>query len=185
MTERNQEMQQMQQQWTDLFGRMNENLARSMEQSMEAQAAFAESWADAMEDSMPSEDAMTEGFEGMAGAYDVWMDAAEQLFERTADAAEGEDVELGEMRDIWLQSANEAFKQVMSTSAFAAGNGQLFETLMEMQEQTREASTETLAQMGVATTEEMDEVAERLVELERRQHGIEKKLDRILAAVEE
>jgi aminoglycoside phosphotransferase family enzyme len=73
----------------------------------------------------------------------------------------------------------------MSTSAFAAGNGQLFETLMEMQEQTREASTETLAQMGVATTEEMDEVAERLVELERRQHGIEKKLDRILAAVEE
>jgi dsDNA-binding SOS-regulon protein len=182
MTERNRGMQE---QWTEMFGRMNEAMARTMEQNVEAQAAFAESWADAMDESMPTEEAMAEGFEGVAGAYDVWMDAAEQLFERTADAAEGEDVELGEMRDIWLQSANEAFKQVMSTSAFAAGNGQLFETLMDLQEQSREASTEALAQMGMASAKEVDEVAERLVELERRQHSVEKKLDRILAAVEE
>jgi dsDNA-binding SOS-regulon protein len=156
-----------------------------MEQNVEAQAAFAESWADAMEDSMPSEDAMGEGMEGLANAYDVWIDAAEQLFERTADAAEGEDVAMDEMRDIWLQSANEAFKQVMSTSAFAQGNGQLFESVMELQEQTREASQDALAQMGMASSAEVDEVAERLIELERRQHSVEEKLDRILAAVEE
>jgi dsDNA-binding SOS-regulon protein len=182
MNERNQEMQA---QWTEMFGRMNETMARTMEQNVEAQAAFAESWADAMEDSMPSEDAMSEGMEGLAGAYDVWIDAAEQLFERTADAAEGEDVQMDEMRDIWLQSANEAFKQVMSTSAFAQGNGQLFESIMELQEQSREASQDTLAQMGMASSAEVDEVAGRLVELERRQHSVEKKLDRILDAVEE
>jgi dsDNA-binding SOS-regulon protein len=182
MNERNQEMQA---QWTEMFGRMNEAMARTMEQNVEAQAAFAESWADAMEDSMPSEDAMGEGMEGLANAYDVWIDAAEQLFERTADAAEGEDVAMDEMRDIWLQSANEAFKQVMSTSAFAQGNGQLFESVMELQEQTREASQDALAQMGMASSAEVDEVAERLIELERRQHSVEEKLDRILAAVEE
>ena len=171
MNEHNQEMQA---QWTEMFGRMNETMARTMEQNVEAQAAFAESWADAMEDSMPSEDAMSEGMEGLAGAYDVWI-----------DAAEGEDVQMDEMRDIWLQSANEAFKQVMSTSAFAQGNGQLFESIMELQEQSREASQDTLAQMGMASSAEVDEVAGRLVELERRQHSVEKKLDRILDAVEE
>jgi len=182
MTDRN---KQMQEQWTEMFGSMNDAMARTMEQNVEAQAAFAESWADAMDDSMPDEDAMSEGMEGMAGAYDVWIDAAEQLFERTADAAQGEDVEMGEMRDIWLQSANEAFKQVMGTSAFAAGNAQFLEAMMDMQEQTREANQEMLAQLGMASSEEVDEVAERLVELERRQHSVEKKLDRILDAVEE
>ena len=182
MNERNREMQE---QWTDLFGRMNEAMAQTMEQTMETQSAFAESWADAMEESMPQEEAMSEGLEGFANAYDVWIDAAEQLFERTTDAAEGERVEMDELRDIWLQSANEAFKQVMSTSAFAAGNGQLFEAVMEMQEQSREAGQDALAQMGMATSAEVDEVAERLVELERRQHSVEKKLDRILEAVEE
>lgn len=182
MTERN---KQMQEQWTEMFGQMNDAMARTMEQNVEAQAAFAESWADAMDESMPSEDAMAEGMEGMAGAYDVWIDAAEQLFERTVDAAQGEDVQMDEMRDIWLQSANEAFKQVMGTSAFAAGNGQFFEAVMDLQEQSREASQEALAQLGMASAEEVDEVAERLVELERRQHSVEKKLDRILDAVEE
>jgi hypothetical protein len=185
MTDQDSEMRQMQAQWTDLFGQMNQAMSRTMEQSVEAQAAFVESWADVMDESMPEEAAMAEGFEGLAGAYDVWIDAAERLFERTTDAAEGEDVSLDELRDIWLQSANEAFKQVMSTSAFAAGNGQFVEAMMEIQEQSTQAGKDTMAQFGLATADEVDEVAERLVELERRQHGIEKKLDRILEAVEE
>lgn len=39
---------------------------------------------------------------------------------------------------------------------------------------------DTIAQLGCPTRDDVDEVAERLVELERRQHGIEKKLDRIV-----
>jgi hypothetical protein len=181
MTERN---QQMQGQWTEMFSRMNETMAQTMEQNMEVQSAFADSWADAMEESMPQEEAMTEGLEGMARAYDVWIDGAEQLFERTTDAAEGEAVGIDEMRDIWLQSANEAFKQVMSTSAFAAGNGQMFESLMELQGQGQEVSRETLSQLGMASADDVEEVAKRLIELERRQHSVEEKLDRVLTAVE-
>jgi hypothetical protein len=174
------EQQQMQEQWSRMVEQMNGAMAQSMEQNMEAQARFVESWADAMNGAVPDEDAMAEGFEGYTKAYQVWMDAAEQLFERTADAAEGEDVPLTELRDVWLQSANEAFKQVMSTSAFAAGNGQLVDT----QAETEELSEDTLTRMGVATRSDVDEVGERLIELERRQHAVEEKLDRVLEHLE-
>jgi dsDNA-binding SOS-regulon protein len=184
MTDRD-STEEIQAQWSDMIGQMNQAMSRTMEQNVEAQAAFIESWAEMMEDSVPEEEAMTEGFEGLAGAYDVWIDAAERLFERTTDAAEGEDVAMDELRDTWLQSANEAFKQVMNTSAFAAGNGQFVEAMMELQGQSTEMGKDTMAQFGLATADEVDEVAERLVELERRQHSVGEKLDRILEAVEE
>ena len=44
---------------------------------------------------------------------------------------------------------------------------------------------DTLAQMGMATRGDVEEVGERLVELERRQHNLEEKIDRLLDAVEE
>jgi hypothetical protein len=167
-------------QWAEMAEQMNEAMSQSMEQNMEAQSAFMESWAEAMEMSVPEEGDVAEGFEGYSQAYEVWMDAAEQLLERTQDAASGEDVSLGELRDIWLQSANEAFKEVMGTSAFAAANGQMVESMMEMQEDLNEASEDALTQMGLPTQDQLDEVGERLVELERRQHAVESKLDRIL-----
>jgi hypothetical protein len=174
----------LQNEWNELAENMNEALAQSMEQNMEASAAFMESWAEAMEDSMPEEDQMTSSVEGYSGAYEVWMDAAEEMFERTTDSAAGEEIALTEFRDIWLQSANEAFKEVMGTSAFAAANGQLINAMMDMRKQVDEFSEETLSELGMPTQSEIEEVGERLVELERRQHRVEEKLDRILEAVE-
>ena len=185
MSETPNEMQEVQEQWARTVEQMNDAMSRSIEQNMEAQASFMESWADAMNDSVPDEETMAENFEGYARAYEVWIDAAEQLFDRTTDAAEGEDVSFTELRDIWLQSANQAFKEVMSTSAFAAANGQLVDTMMEMQTQTEEFSQETLAQLGLPTQGDVEEVGERLVELERRQHAVEEKLDRVLDHLEE
>jgi hypothetical protein len=176
---------EMQDQWTEMVEEMNDAVADSLEQNMKSQAAFVESWADAVEDSVPEEDAMAEGIQGYNRAYEVWMDAAEQLFERTTDAAQGEDVEPAEYRDIWLQSANEAFKEVMSTSAFAAANGQLVESMMEMRREADDVSQETLSQMGFSTRDDIDEVGERLVELERRQQDVEEKLDQIIDHLEE
>lgn len=173
-----------QEQWDELARNVNDAVAQSMEQNMEASAAFMESWADAMEQSVPDEDEVAEGLEGYNDAYEVWMDAAEQIFERTSDAAEGEDVAVTEFRDIWLQSANEAFKQVMGTSAFAAANGQLVNAMMDLREQTDEISEDTVRELGMATGTDVEEVGERLVELERRQHAVEQKLDEILEAVE-
>ena len=174
----------LQNEWNELVENMNDAVAQSMEQNMEASAAFMESWADAMEESMPQQEQMASGVEGYAGAYEVWMDAAEQMFERTADSAAGEDVSPNEFRDIWLQSANEAFKEVMGTSAFAAANGQLVNAMMDMREHVDEVGEETLTELGMPTQSNIDEVGERLVELERRQHRVEEKLDQILEAVE-
>jgi hypothetical protein len=159
---------------------MNDAVADSVEQNMKAQAAFMESWAEAVEGSLPEEDELAEGFEGYNRAYEVWMDAADKMFERTTDAAQGEDVEPVEIRDILLQSANEAFKQVMGTSAFAAANGQLVEAMLDLQNEADDVTQDTIQQMGLPTRDDVMEVGERLVELERRQHEIEQKLDEIL-----
>ena len=175
---------ELQSEWNELVENMNDAVAQSMEQNIEASAAFMESWGDAMEDAMPGEEEMQSGLEGYSGAYEAWMDAAEQMFERTADGAAGEEIEMTEFRDIWLQSANEAFKEVMGTSAFAAANGQLVNAMMDMREHVDEVGEETLAELGMPTQSNIDEVGERLVELERRQHRVEEKLDRILEAVE-
>jgi predicted nuclease with TOPRIM domain len=173
-----------QENWSRLVEQMNDAMTKSVEQNMEAQAQFMESWADTMEQSMPDEETMSESFEAYTQAYDVWMDAADEMFERTVDAAEGEDVAATEFRDIWLRTANEAFKEVMETSAFATATGDVVENMMEMQQQAEEVSQDTLTQLGLPTRGEVDEVAERLVELERRQHNVEEKLDRILDHLE-
>lgn len=176
---------QIQDEWNEMVEQMNEAVAESVEQNMEAQSAFMQSWSDAFDNSVPEEDVLEEGIEGYNNAYEVWMGAANQMFEKTTDAAEGEDVDATEFRDIWLQSANEAFKEVMSTSAFASANGQLVETMMEMQQEVDEVTQDTIAQMGLPTQGDIEEVGERIVELERRQHAVEEKLDRILDAIEE
>lgn len=176
---------QMQDDWNEMVEQMNDAVADSIEQNMQAQAALVDAWGDAFDNSVPDEDVIGEGIEGYNRAYGVWMDAAEEMFERTTDAAEGENVEPTEFRDIWLQSANEAFKEVMSTSAFASANGQLVETMMEMQQEVDDVTQDTISQMGLPTREDMDEVGERMIELERRQHAVEEKLDRVLDALEE
>jgi len=179
------DMNQMQDEWTEMVEQMNEAVSESVEQNMKAQAAFVDSWADAVEDSIPEEENVTEGIQGYNQAYEEWMNAAEQMLERTGDAAQGEDVDPTEFRDIWLQSANQAFKHVMGTSAFAAANGQLVETMMEMRQQADDIGQDSIAQMGFSTREDVEEVGERLVELERRQHEVEQKLDQILDHLEE
>lgn len=176
---------QMQDEWNEMVEQMNDAVAESLEQNMEAQAAFMESWTDAFDNSVPEEDAIAEGIEGYSRAYEVWMDAIDEMFEKTTDVAEGEDIDPTEFRDIWLQSANEAFKEVMETSAFAAANGQLVESMMEMQQEFDDVTQDTVAQMGMPTRDDVVEVGERLIELERRQHEVEEKLDRIVDAVED
>ena len=176
--------EEMMEQWNELAEDMNEAMAQSMEQNMQASAAFMESWADAMEQSVPDDEEFAEGIEGYNNAYEVWMDAADQMFERSVAAAEGEDVAATEFRDIWLQSANEAFKEVMGTAAFAAANGQLVNAMMEMREQVDEMSEDTLEQLGMPTQSNVEEIGERLIELERRQHRVEEKLDRVIEALE-
>nr|WP_254546419.1 poly(R)-hydroxyalkanoic acid synthase subunit PhaE [Halomarina sp. BND7] len=176
--------QEAQQRWTRMVEQMNQAMMNSVEQNYEAQARLMETWADAIEGSVPDEDDITEGFESYNRAYEVWIDAADTMYERVVDAAEGEDVSFTEFRDIWLRSANEAFKEVMGTSAFAAAQGNMVETMMELQQEADEVSQETLTRFGLPTRDDVDEVGERLVELERRQQRVEDKLDKLIDLVE-
>jgi methyl-accepting chemotaxis protein len=179
------ETNERQDEYREMVEQMSDAVADSIERNAKAQADFVESWADAVEGSTPEEDVVADGIEGYNRAYEVWMDAAEQLIERTSDAAEGEDVDPAEFRDVWLQSANQAFKEVMSTSAFAAANGQVVETMLAARQEFDEATQDAIAEMGFSTRDDVAEVGERLVELERRQHDVEQKLDRVLDALED
>jgi hypothetical protein len=170
---------QMEGSWNEFVQRMNEEFLDAMEQNMEAQAEFVETWSDTVSEAAGDEE-FSSGVEGYARAYDVWMDAAQQMVERANDAFEGEDVEVEEFRDVWLNSANQAFKEVMSTPAFAAVTGETVGDALEARQQADEAAENTLHTLGFATENDVQEVGERLVELERRQQAVENKLDRIL-----
>ncbi|WP_255191593.1 poly(R)-hydroxyalkanoic acid synthase subunit PhaE [Natronobeatus ordinarius] len=172
------------QNWNAMVERWNEQFLEAIEGNMEAQAQFVESWADAVGEATDDGE-MAEGVEGYARAYDAWMTASTQMAERMNDVLEGEDVELEEFRDIWLNTANEAFKEVMSTTAFAKMTGETVGDVLEAQQQADEAAETTLRSLGFATESDVLEVGDRLVELERRQHAVEEKLDRVLEALEE
>jgi len=171
--------------WNDFVEDMNEQFMAAMEQNMEAQASFVEQWSEAVEATSRRQPEMDDGIEGYTNAYQAWMDAADQMVDRVNDSMEGEEVDPSEFRDIWLNTANSAFKDVMETTAFAAWTGSTVQQMMEAQQQADQMAEDTLQQLGFATDEHVTEVGDRLVELERRQHAVEQKLDRVLEHVEE
>lgn len=168
--------------WTEFFEAMNQNFAKSMEQSVNAQAEFVEAWMEAMEAAVDGEE-WEDGIEGYANAYEVWMDALEQGMERSRDVMLGEEVAPEEFRDLWLNAANQAIKEVTSTTAFAAMTGQTVEEALNYRQVIDEQAEDTLHTLGFATKGDIIEIGERIVELERRQHAIEQKLDDLLEQV--
>jgi methyl-accepting chemotaxis protein len=162
--------------WNEFVEEMNRNALDALERNVEAQTTFVEAWMDALGDAS-SEETVEDGLEGYARAYEVWMGAAQDQFERMSDAIEGEDVPPEEFRDIWLNTANEAFKEVMSTTAFAATTGETVESALELRQEVDETAEQTLHALGFPTEGDVEEVGERLVELERRQHGVEQGVD--------
>ncbi|MFC6718744.1 poly(R)-hydroxyalkanoic acid synthase subunit PhaE [Natrialbaceae archaeon GCM10025810] len=172
------------QNWNELVEQWNEQFFEAVEQNMEAQAEFVESWSEAVGEATDGND-LSEGIEGCARAYETWMNASQQMVDRLNDLVEGEDVELEEFRDVWLNTANEAFKELMSTTAFARMTGETVGDVLELQQQADETAETTLRTLGFATESDVVEVGDRIVELERRQHAVEGKLDRVLEALEE
>ncbi len=180
------------QDWGEFARRMNRQFVEALERNVEAQAELVESFTETVDarDTAPSSMAVDaedveDGVQGYARAYEVWMDAAEQMVEQTGDLAEGEDVDPAAFRNVWLDAANDAFKQVMSTTAFAAATGDAVGDALQARQEADETAEETLHTLGFATEGDVQEVGERLVELERRQHELETKIDRVLDAVEE
>jgi len=172
------------QNWNAFVEQWNEQFLEALEDNMEAQAQFVESWSETVGE-VSEDNELSDGVEGYARAYETWMNASQQMVERMNDQLEGEDVDVEEFRDIWLNTANEAFKDVMSTTAFAKMTGETVGDVLELQQQADEASQETLRSLGFATEDDVVEIGDRLVELERRQHAVEEKLDRVLEHIED
>jgi hypothetical protein len=171
--------------WTAFVEEMNESFLATVEQNVEAQSRFVDAWFDAFEASAAdSPDRINESVHAYARAYQLWIDAAEEQFERMADAVEGEEVTIEEFRDLWLSTANDFFKELMGTTAFASVTGETVGDALSLRQQVDEAAVETLRELGFATRSDVSEVGERLLELERRQHAIESKLDDVLAAMD-
>ena len=171
-------------QWGEYVEQLNQSFAEVFEQNMRMQTEFLDSWRDAIDDSSLDE-TTTEGMAGVSRAYEVWMDAADAQQELLADSLRGDEVDLEAFRDLYLDAANEAFKEVMGTSAFAAATGQTVGEMLDASEQYDQLQQETLQSAGFATTSDIEEVGERLVELERRQHTLETKLDRVIEMLED
>jgi predicted phage tail protein len=162
-----------------MFEQFSQTYTDALKRNMDAQSEFADMWMDSV-DEMVSEEQFDDASEGAAQAYESWMQAAESSYERMGDMIQGEDVDPTEFRDIWLNAANEAFKESMSTTAFAAMTGQNLESVLDFQQQMNDTAEETLHGMGFATTGDIREIGERLVEVERRQQAIESKLDQLI-----
>ncbi len=160
---------------------ITETYVTALDQSIDAQSEFVEAWTEAAEQSVSGPQAE----EGSLRAYDAWMDATETALDRVGDAVEGDELDPGELRDVWLRAANDAFKETMSTTAFAAATGQSVGDTLDLREGAEEAGEETLHALGFASVGDVREVGERLVETERRLHAVEQKLDRVLDAVDE
>jgi len=169
----------------NVAARTTEVLTNSVERSIQMQTELVGAWTETLEGTVPEAEVIAEGIDGYLGAYELWLDSIETLFDTAVGAAEGEDVDPGELRDVWLQSTNEALSELMSTGAFAAVDDRFAETLLAAQLEFDELTQDSLAQAGFATRKDTSEATERLVELERRQRAVEEKLDRILDAVEE
>ena len=171
----------METEWTDFVGQMNEQLFETMEASAQAQAEFVEALFEGAE-SMDG-DQFSDGM-GYSQAYEVWMEAAEESVEMAASDASSGEISPNEFRDLWLDAANDAFKEVVSTEAFASIAGKATQEALELRQTADETRQGTLRELGFATERDVREIGERLAELERRQNDVEQELDR-LDAVED
>lgn len=169
--------------WWQQWMRMNEQYTDVAGEAMEAQTRFVEAWGDSFDEATRQE-RLDEGLAATYHAYEVWMQAVEETVEGMNDILEGEDVPVERFRDAWLNAANQAFKESMRTAAFAEATGQSVDDALALQRQFDDATEATLHGLGLPARGDVEEIGERLVELERRNHAIEERLDRIVDAVE-
>lgn len=170
--------------WWSSVADANRRYAAMADETMSAQTRFLDAWLGTVEDAT-EQDRLDEGASAVAAAYEVWMEAADDTVEQVTDLLDGEDVPVERFRDTWLNAANRAFKETMETTAFAHATGQATGDVLELRQQYDEFATDALHELGLPAEQDVEEVGERLVELERRQHAVEQRLDRILDALDE
>lgn len=169
--------------WDRQFEAITDAYVNAVERNVDAQRRFVDAWADSVDEW--DADRTTDAVESYGRAFEVWLDATEEAFDRVEDAAAGEEIEPDAFRDIWLDASNRAFKEMMDSEAFAAFAGQTTDGQLAAQRQFRTLLESTLHGTGVATQSDVQEVGERLVEMERRQQRVENRLVDLVAEIED
>lgn len=177
----------------DLFSEHLNATFDTIHQSVEAHEQFIQSLSETFEEyeypDVPSPDGeqYSRHLEGYAKAYETWLEAAQEMIGHADKLTEKEELDVEsvkEFRDIWLSAANQAYKDIMSTTAFSAINAHGLKNVLDLKSQANELASDTVHELGFASSQDLDEVARRLIELERRQQKVEDKLDRILEQLE-
>ena len=171
--------------WGKFVSQANDAFLGALEAQMKAQAALVQSWNETMVEQIDDPTMQEETLDSFAEAWDIWVSLSEKQYQNALEGMEEGEFSSEEFRDEWLSAANNAFKEVMGTNAYAAATGNTVEAVLTAQREADAAAQDTLSVLGFATRDDITEVGERLVELERRQHAIENKLDQLLDWAEE
>lgn len=164
--------------WSNFMETVNDQMVDAMRVTTDSQAALVDSWADLYEDLASLDAASDADLAGYAAANRVWLDAFEEQFDEYIDVMARDGTFSAEAaRDRWLEAANEAFKELMRTPGFTAGMNRTMEAALDRQLEAREASETQLRQFGFATRSDVEEVGQRLLEIERRLQELEGRLE--------
>ncbi len=163
--------------WARLIEEANESMLEATERQVETQTALVDQWFDALEDSRPPAEWPADWFVGYTQAYETWIDAMVEQYDLLLEDMEDGEVDLERLRDGWVAAANESFKELMTTDAFAALQGQAIAAALDAQEESQQTAAESLESLGFATRRDVREVGDRLLEIERRLHELESTLE--------
>ncbi len=108
---------------------------------------------------------------GNVGA--TWMRIMQEASERTREAmSDGRGITPDLYTDLWTRGASEFAKEVLEDPAFARMAGQTAEGAATARHRMREEGANRARDMGLAAHDDVVEIGERLIELERRIHDL-------------
>lgn len=180
--------------------RTTEQALHASEQAMKAYAvnmemgrAFLETWTRSLAHlqattaaSSKPEAASASAQAPFADATRAWVNAVTEATHRTQEAfAKGETLSPDSYAEIWSQAASQVAQEIVKDAAFAKITGEWVNEAAKSKGQAREAAEARLAELGFATTRDIEEVGTRLIEVERRLHHMQVLIeDRLVSAHE-
>lgn len=161
-----------------------ETVRTALERSLEMQRTVVDSWVTAAESTAPPETPQRAQLRRLEWGYDIWEETLLNTLVHLDDAITEDGIDLRQLQMIWLHAMDDAFSDVTSRPAFAAETNDTLEDVLTEQQQLNELRRDFLHASNLPTDRDLEEVGERLLDLEARQKRIEEKLDAVLDAAD-
>ncbi|SEP08486.1 hypothetical protein SAMN04487948_11383 [Halogranum amylolyticum] len=160
-----------------------ETARATLERSLEMQRTVVDSWITAAESTAPPETPQRAQLRRLEWGYNIWEETLLNTLVHLDDAIREDGIDLRQLQMIWFHAMDDAFSEVMSRPMFVAEMNDTLEDVLTEQQQLNELRRDFLHASNLPTDRDLEEVGERLLNLEARQKKIEEKLDMILDAV--